>query len=1302
MSSCRPLARSLASVLSTLLLPAPWAILSPGFAHARPAIQQDHYGYRLPGPEALGLWWCESAWKVGRDRALPLRLRPSIRLDAARNEYESVQIILRPERSVTLRSIRVEPWQGVEGEASGAWADFPVRVCQVDYVYVLAASDSWGGPGWWPDPLLELAVPLPLAAGTHQPFLLTLYVPRETAPGRYVTAVVIETEEFEAVRVPVELEVYRFALPEYTHTPTAYYADVHVDSTWHRLSTLEQRRQTWDLYLQMYRQYRMAPYSPHLYAPITWHYAGGQLRVNFAEFDQAMSRYLDEFGFNAFNLFGHKSPPFPSVLEGYAAYGTNWWSRFVVLMDRIAHHLRLRGWMDRAYCYWADEPQGARFQEIVTGMDALRAGAPDLRRLLTFNVPPAEPWNSQLNGRVDIWTPMAHLAVVPRFLDRGQFGEENWWYVAVQPVAPYPNYFIDHPALAHRIRFWAQLRHGIRGDLYYAINMWMGRNPWEQTRTWSWSPANGDGVLVYPPTRTPPDGPVIRPPIPTLRLEMVRDGLEDLEYFELARHWIERATRELGPEAPAVWRLQEAFSNALALVTHVSQFSWDVEELLQRRLLLARALQAVDDGRLWWVCEPIDKAVAPGERCVLTAEALGWPPPEYQWYHQGHALEGARQRHLILESFSLPHEGEYFVVASQPDRAITSRVARLISTSPGAPRIVHHPGHRVVREGASVVFTVAAAPEEVMHYQWYRDGLPLPGPSAQRAALDLRDVTTADSGRYHVVVSNALGMATSHVATLIVKGPWARQTLIRTEDTWRMWWAPDPPPGNWTLPEYDDSTWTEVTTPVGSRSPEVRTWLDPRHTSSSPTVALRKNFYARWNLSAPLPMLHLNAAHGVRVYLNGHLIFATNAPPAGWGPAPEPMSPSGRSFAIEVPWAAVVDGWNTLAISLHVHVDPYAPVAWWSFDHPTGWWLDEQGVHDLQVHGQQLQTVPGVWGLAVTNSGSGSWLEAPDHPDLRFQGPLTVGGWFAYGWQTGDDPATLIIEKPGEFALFYTGTRTNRYGFRLGQTEVLDQTPGTRPGQWRFVLAWFDGSQACVQVDQGPVWCVPARPPEPGAAPVRLLHRPRPIGGFAADEIFFYRRVLSAEEAQRLYHAGPHAQPFHSQTGIWCHAELVAVVAQPPVITGATERLVRPAGQAAWLELGAVSAWPVHYQWLKDGSPLIGATQPLLRFPALTSHDTGWYRLVASNAGGAVTSAPVRVVAVAQPQLHWTRQPVASGWWLHLPSLPPEITAVLETSTNLTHWVQIHHWPGEEVPPSVSIQPPEGQDPVFYRLRLLW
>ncbi len=89
----------------------------------------------------------------------------------------------------------------------------------------------------------------------------------------------------------------------------------------------------------------------------------------------------------------------------------------------------------------------------------------------------------------------------------------------------------------------------------------------------------------------------------------------------------------------------------------------------------------------------------------------------------------------------------------------------------GPPRVATQPRSQTVRAGGSVNFSVVAAGELPLGYQWRLNGTNLPGATAPGLALS--NVQPGDSGVYTVLVSNRLGMAVSANATLLVQPPFA-------------------------------------------------------------------------------------------------------------------------------------------------------------------------------------------------------------------------------------------------------------------------------------------------------------------------------------------------------------------------------------------------------------------------------------------------------------------------------------------------------------------------------------------------
>jgi glucose/arabinose dehydrogenase len=89
-----------------------------------------------------------------------------------------------------------------------------------------------------------------------------------------------------------------------------------------------------------------------------------------------------------------------------------------------------------------------------------------------------------------------------------------------------------------------------------------------------------------------------------------------------------------------------------------------------------------------------------------------------------------------------------------------------VSYSATAPSITTHPTSRTVAPGASVTFSVRASGPPPLRYQWQRDGLNIPGATAQ----DYTFVAAAgDNGaRFRAIVSNDNGSVLSNEALLTV------------------------------------------------------------------------------------------------------------------------------------------------------------------------------------------------------------------------------------------------------------------------------------------------------------------------------------------------------------------------------------------------------------------------------------------------------------------------------------------------------------------------------------------------------
>ena len=120
-------------------------------------------------------------------------------------------------------------------------------------------------------------------------------------------------------------------------------------------------------------------------------------------------------------------------------------------------------------------------------------------------------------------------------------GDEVWWYVTRFPHDPEITLSINDESVKHRLMFWQQKLYNVDGFLYYMVNDWEDAKHWtkkHETSDQFGYNDYGNGVLVYPGGVLPEyiekygsDG--YPGPIGSLRLESVRDGVEDYDYFTL-------------------------------------------------------------------------------------------------------------------------------------------------------------------------------------------------------------------------------------------------------------------------------------------------------------------------------------------------------------------------------------------------------------------------------------------------------------------------------------------------------------------------------------------------------------------------------------------------------------------------------------------------------------------------------------------------------------------------------------------------------------------------------------------------
>ena len=498
-------------------------------------------------------WWTTHALeKIRPMDSIPDDLTHSIELWAARNEFEPFQIVLRTEgQDLTGVDIEVTDLAGPKGTIP---AKTNVTIFFETYINLKAPSSIEGAAGDWPDPLIPRidrftgekrnAFPMRLAAGRNQTVWIDVYVPLSTPPGEYTGSVLITLDGAVYAAAPLTLHVWSFALPSTSSLKTSF--------GFNGVAALKQHfgKYTNDRdILRLVQTYQKSALlhriSIHGGSMIPPRIASGGTDIDWSAYDNEIGPFLDGTVFTGNDpLPGAKATTadlrLPPELtdEQNLPYYRQW-----------IQHFREKGWLERLFHYLRDEPRVETYRNVAAKGRAAHRADPAVRNLVTVAL------NRELQGAVDIWVPLINCfgrkPGFPPFCEqsapREAYGRELasgkglWWYqscashgcniIGDEYFRGWPSYMIDASPVAGRIFQWLAWKYGIEGELYFSMNEAFGRagDPWDSVSLFG---GNGDGTLFYPgrPARI---GGASDIPIESIRLKLIREGLEDYEYLYL-------------------------------------------------------------------------------------------------------------------------------------------------------------------------------------------------------------------------------------------------------------------------------------------------------------------------------------------------------------------------------------------------------------------------------------------------------------------------------------------------------------------------------------------------------------------------------------------------------------------------------------------------------------------------------------------------------------------------------------------------------------------------------------------------
>ena len=179
--------------------------------------------------------------------------------------------------------------------------------------------------------------------------------------------------------------------------------------------------------------------------------------------------------------------------------------------------------------------------------------------------------------------------------------------------------------------------------------------------------------------------------------------------------------------------------------------------------------------------QPANQAVFEGATAAFTVGTASNALMFYQWQQDngsylsnlidGGKISGAATSALTVSNVSATNEGAYYVTVSNAAGSATSAGA-FLTIIPWRPVITQQPVGQTVLPGAPASFTVAAVGTHPFSYRWQLNGTNLTDngniSGSGTSGLTIGNVTAPITGIYTVMVSNALGTATSSDAALNV------------------------------------------------------------------------------------------------------------------------------------------------------------------------------------------------------------------------------------------------------------------------------------------------------------------------------------------------------------------------------------------------------------------------------------------------------------------------------------------------------------------------------------------------------
>lgn len=503
------------------------------------------------------VWSTYSSKKIMKDKIYEddEKLEPKLQISMAKNEIEGGQLIITPKYDVNSYNITTTDLVNTQGDKI-----LKDQIKIYNQKYILVDTKVSPNPefteGYIPDAILPFEKAIEygenkISKNCNQGIYITVETTKETKSGIYKAVFKLEVDK-TVFYIDVIVNVWDFAISDETHARSVF-------AIWQddiMAGELDSTYSMYEKYGEMLLDHRLSPLYPITEDETLESFIEGAIR---ATQDVRATAYQIKYTHQANDEFG------------YEVDYNDLKNTLKLLIKNSNENLYL---LDKAVYYFGDiidEPQNDpsgktlklaqrvlnkvnEVEELVYAellaegffndkseefKNKILKGLRSIPNLLTTAK------NSMFDGGIGTYVPTIDNFDSPNDIEYYQEQKELngnlWWYTCVWPVYPYASYHIDDSLLGARLLSYMQYDYGIDGNLYWATtlyrkiqlnskgegNITRPTDPYNDPKRMSdrYS-ANGDGYLFYPGRPYGIDGPVS-----SLRLEAIRDGLEEYEYL---------------------------------------------------------------------------------------------------------------------------------------------------------------------------------------------------------------------------------------------------------------------------------------------------------------------------------------------------------------------------------------------------------------------------------------------------------------------------------------------------------------------------------------------------------------------------------------------------------------------------------------------------------------------------------------------------------------------------------------------------------------------------------------------------